>query len=103
MRKAALLHLLIVPCVLGWILAVAISVACQAETAKPPKGMALVIGQANYLSLKPLPNPENDARAMDEILRALGFETTVAIDLNQRKLARAIANFTEDAEGRNCW
>lgn len=70
-----------------------------AETAKVQKGVALIIGQSNYEHLPQLINPANDARQMDDMLRSLGFETTVATDLRGRKLARALSNFTEDAEG----
>ena len=99
MGKSSILHRLIISCVAVWTMVLALDVSCFADTLKAQKGTALIIGQTNYLNLTPLPNPASDARALDEILRALGFETTVVTDLNQRKLARAIANFAEDAEG----
>lgn len=77
----------------------AVAAPFAAESAKLQKGVALIIGQSNYEHLPRLPNPANDARLMDDMLRALGFETTVAIDLRGRKLVRALGNFTEDAEG----
>ena len=84
---------------LVWLFSLAAAGPLAAGTAKAQKGVALIIGQSNYEHLPQLPNPANDARKMDDMLRALGFETTVAIDLGGRKLARALSNFIEDAEG----
>ncbi len=82
-----------------WMLSMPAAAPLTAEIAKVQKGVALVIGQSNYGHLPKLPNPANDARQMDDMLRGLGFQTTVATDLDSRKLARALSNFTEDAEG----
>ncbi|MEQ9674677.1 MAG: caspase family protein, partial [Roseovarius indicus] len=47
--------------------------------------VALVIGVGEYDALRPLKNPRNDARAMDEILYDLGFDVDMVTD---RDLAR---------------
>jgi uncharacterized caspase-like protein len=65
----------------------------------PLKGVALVIGQSAYETLTPLPNPERDAKAIEDLLDRLGFETELARDENTRKLRRSLDLFIEDAEG----
>lgn len=70
-----------------------------ADTAKPLKGVALVIGEAKYEHLPALANPGNDAAAMAKALTDLGFEVTQVSDLNLKKLKRTLANFADDAEG----
>jgi len=66
---------------------------------KTLRGVALVIGNGDYEQLAKLPNPENDARAIEEMLDGLGFDTTVTMDRNARRLRRDIEGFVEDAEG----
>ncbi|MBK1865998.1 caspase family protein [Aestuariivirga sp. YIM B02566] len=65
----------------------------------PLKGVALVIGQSAYEKLPALPNPERDAREIEDLLARLGFETELATNENGRKLARSIEAFIEDAGG----
>lgn len=54
---------------------------------------ALVIGNGAYTNAPPLKNPPNDARDMAATLRALGFEVTSGINVNQRELKRLIREF----------
>ena len=56
---------------------------------KELRGIALVIGQSDYEHIAKLPNPENDARAVEEMLDELGFETDVATDRDARRAAGA--------------
>ena len=70
----------------------------RAEGLKPLRGVALVIGQADYEHLGKLPNPENDARAIEAMLSDLGFETDVASNRDARRLKRDLEGFVEDAE-----
>ena len=63
------------------------------------RGVALVIGQADYDQLSDLGNPLNDARAMDDMLSDLGFEVTRVLDRGGDRLKREIEDFLEDAEG----
>ncbi len=65
----------------------------------PLRGVALVIGNSGYEHLSPLPNPANDARAIERLLVDLGFETELALDREARRLARDLDIFIEDAEG----
>ncbi|MCO5056373.1 MAG: caspase family protein [Rhizobiaceae bacterium] len=71
----------------------------RGEPAKELRGVALVIGQSAYEHLAPLANPAGDARAIEDLLARLGFETTVVSDRDARQLLRALDNFVEDAEG----
>lgn len=63
------------------------------------RGVALVIGQADYESLTDLGNPLNDARAMDDMLSDLGFDVTRVLDRGGDRLRREIEDFVADAEG----
>ena len=40
---------------------------------------ALVIGDSNYLNLPRLVNPENDAHAIADLLKKMGFNTRMAL------------------------
>jgi uncharacterized caspase-like protein len=55
--------------------------------------IALVIGNSAYRSVSPLINPANDAKAMNELLTAAGFEVVAAPDLTQEGMRRAIGDF----------
>ena len=55
--------------------------------------LALVIGNSNYKSVTPLPNPVNDANAIAADLKAAAFDVTLADDLGQSDLRRAIRDF----------
>lgn len=57
------------------------------------KRIALVIGNGAYTSAPPLKNPPNDARDMAATLRALGFDVTHGINVNQRDMKRLIREF----------
>ncbi len=56
------------------------------------KRVALVVGNSKYAE-SPLKNPANDARDMAKALRGLGFDVIEKIDVGQRDLNRAIADF----------
>lgn len=74
-------------------------VSTLAARAEPLRGVALVIGNSDYVDIAPLANPANDARAMEALLAALGFETTLALDRDARRLSRDLRDFGEDADG----
>lgn len=70
-----------------------------AQEAKSLRGIALIIGQSRYAHVPPLANPAQDARAVDGLLTALGFDTRAVTDRDTDKLKRDIERFVEDAEG----
>ena len=55
--------------------------------------VALVIGQSNYRSVVPLPNPANDAKAVSQMLTESGFEVLTAADLSQNELRAKVGEF----------
>jgi len=70
-----------------------------AAAQEPLKGVALVIGQADYEYLPKLANPGNDAKRVDEILTSLGFKTDMVDNRGGKRLKRDIEEFIEDADG----
>jgi hypothetical protein len=77
----------------------------QAQTAsarpavpvRPLDAHALVIGNAAYAGSSRLTNPVNDAKAMSEKLRALGFKVTEVTDANRARLVAALSQFNRSA------
>ena len=59
---------------------------------KIEKRIALVIGNGNYIG-STLANPENDARAMDEVLKGLGFTVIKYENQTQNQMKGAIDEF----------
>ena len=55
--------------------------------------VALVVGQSAYRAVPALPNAENDARKMTELLGNAGFDVTAAPDLSQNDMRQAISAF----------
>ncbi|HYC90125.1 MAG TPA: caspase family protein [Thermoanaerobaculia bacterium] len=73
-----------------------------------PKGglgryYALVIGNSKYDSLPPLPNAENDAKAMANILRdAYGFEVTLLLNARGKQILTTLYELSQNlAENDN--
>ena len=61
-------------------------------TAAAEQKIALVIGNSAYPSA-PLRNPVNDAKAMAEKLRQLGFDVTLRTNATQKDINRAVVQF----------
>jgi uncharacterized caspase-like protein len=78
----------------GFVCAVLVAGAAHAE-----RRVALVVGNAHYEYANALRNPLNDAKAMAELLRTLGFEVLLGTDLDQRAFAGAIDKFGRMLEG----
>ena len=62
--------------------------------ADPEKRIALVIGNGDYKIAPHLDNPPNDARAIAETLRKLGFEVVDGYDLDFYHMRKAVSNFS---------
>jgi uncharacterized caspase-like protein len=56
--------------------------------------LALVIGNSNYESVKALPNPANDAKAIAQLLNSAGFEVVMAFDLDRDSLRQVVSEFS---------
>jgi len=76
------------PIVLGLLAALVCSGQALAE-----RRVALVIGNAQYVNTAPLRNPKNDAEDVAGVLKTLGFEVLVGLDLDQVNFARKIDEF----------
>jgi Caspase domain len=55
--------------------------------------VALVIGNSAYEKVAALPNPQNDAKAMAQLLNSAGFEVVLAPNLAQADMHEAIRQF----------
>lgn len=83
----------------GLCVVVFLAIFAPAAAQEPLKGVALVIGQADYEHLAKLANPGNDAKRVDELLTSLGFKTDMVDNRAGKRLKRDIEDFIEDADG----
>jgi hypothetical protein len=60
--------------------------------------MALVIGNSNYANLPKLSNPANDARAIADTLKSMGYKARLLIDGTEQNIRREIRQFASDSE-----
>ncbi len=70
----------------------------------PPRArIALVIGNSQYTSNKPLNNPTNDAQAVSQLLNNAGFEVVMAFDLARDLMKQTVEEFAARAneKGKN--
>ncbi len=68
-----------------------------APGATQDRRIALVIGNGKYANATPLPNPVNDAKAVSQGLRDIGFEVTEGLDLEHTAMSRMIRDFLRTA------
>ena len=61
--------------------------------------VALIVGEGAYRSVPALANPPNDARDLAQVLHTLGFDATLAVDLDQAGLNQAVTQFAARAKG----
>lgn len=72
--------------------------ATPATGPKPERRVALVIGNSNYQSVTPLPNPVKDAGAIAALFTKAGFEVVKARnDVGNLEFKRALREFVEAA------
>jgi caspase domain-containing protein len=67
---------------------------------KPEQRVALVIGNSNYRSVAPLPNPDGDAQSVAEFLNSAGFEVIAATDVTQNDMIRVVQDFSDKISER---
>ncbi len=72
--------------------------ACVHGPAIAQQRIALVVGNGAYTEIPSLANPANDASLVAATLHAVGFEVLSAIDVDQRQMKTAIAEFSEKLE-----
>src|SRR6202451_4382855 len=73
---------------------VMVGAAAGTAQADPEKRLALVIGNGDYKVAPHLDNPPNDARAIAETLRKLGFEVVDGYDLDVSRMRKAVSDFS---------
>lgn len=85
----------------GEAIGVAIALASFPVSAEAPRDIrvALVIGNSAY-AVSPLLNPVNDARAMSEALRGLGFSVIELRDAQKNQMAEAVAKMHDTLKGK---
>ena len=66
--------------------------------AKAEKRVALVIGNATYANANVLRNPRNDATDMAAVLKTLGFDVIVGMDLDQPQFAATVDRFARQLD-----
>ena len=74
-------------------------------TISPPQEvrLALVIGDSSYLNLPRLVNPENDARAIADLLKKIGFSTRLVLNASEQDLRREVRKFASEVrKSRHC-
>ena len=78
-------------------LCLAVPILClalsQSTAAEAEKRVALVMGNAAYVNAPRLANPLNDARAVADRLKDLGFEVHLALDATQQQALKALDEF----------
>ena len=62
------------------------------------KRLALVTGNDNYHSVEKLQKAVNDAKAVSETLKGLGFQVTFAKNVTRRKMNRVLTSFANKIE-----
>ena len=68
--------------------------------AGPEQRIALVIGNSNYQNVTQLSNPDNDAKAIAQLLNAAGFEVISATDLSHNEMIQVVQDFSGKIAGR---
>lgn len=64
----------------------------------PANRIALVIGNSNYVNLPKLSNPANDARAVAESLKTMGYRVRLLLDGSEQSIRREVRQFADDSE-----
>lgn len=72
---------------------VCLLVVFSTTAVRAEKRIALVIGNSAYTRVPALTNPKNDAKLMAETLESVGFDVVLAIDIDRRKMGRAVRQF----------
>jgi uncharacterized caspase-like protein len=81
----------VVAILVGWLM---LAAGALADTR-----VALVIGNSAYQSVTPLTNPENDATDLASALTRIGFDVTLANNLDGSGMRAALRAFRDKAEG----
>jgi hypothetical protein len=81
----------------GWLAVLAVLYFNATGTAFADNRVALVIGNGAYVHVPHLPNPAHDAEDVAAVLRRTGFQTILAVDLDQAGMQDAAIRFARVA------
>ena len=81
------------------IAAFTMSLAALADSEKPGRRIALVIGNSDYVSVSHLTNPKNDATAVAQRLIDFGFSVTLLLDVGKADFEEQIWKFADSLNG----
>ena len=73
--------------------------AVLADSEKPGRRIALVIGNSDYVSVPRLTNPKNDATAIAQRLIDFGFSVTLLLDAGKADFEEHIRKFADSLNG----
>ncbi len=62
------------------------------------KRYSLVIGNSRYKEISTLANSENDAKAINEALTKIGFDSTLLLNASEQELRKEIRSFSKKSE-----
>jgi formylglycine-generating enzyme required for sulfatase activity/uncharacterized caspase-like protein len=84
--------------VLALVAPLLLALALAAPAARADSRVALVVGNGAYQHLPVLKNPPNDARALADSLRGLGFDVDLGVDLPLADMQRKVTAFAKKAQ-----
>ena len=84
---------------LSLVLLILLAALLRSNAAEAEKRVALVIGNAAYANAPRLANPLNDAKAVADRLKGLGFEVHLALDATQEQTLKALDEFAAALPG----
>jgi hypothetical protein len=76
----------------------AVKATVSSNTGSTETRVALVIGNSSYTNLPKLTNPTNDARAVTEALKSMGYKAHLLIDGSEQSIRKEIRQFASDSE-----
>ena len=79
------------------ILSFLFALLAQSAPSLADKRVALVIGNSTYAYTPALTNPKNDATDVAKALTGIGFEVTLGLDVDKRKMDQIVAQFARAA------
>lgn len=83
----------------AWIAALSLGLLVTTGVAKAEQRVALVMGNGAYTKLPKLQTPADDAKAMAELLKKIGFDVIEGSDLTGNQMKKRLAEFGKKADG----
>jgi uncharacterized caspase-like protein len=83
----------------AWMVALSLGLLVTAGAANAERRIALVVGNGAYTNMPKLQNAVDDADAMTELLKKIGFEVIEGTDLTRDQMKKRLAEFGDKANG----